>query len=98
MERLIPCPQCMARQADSDTLRGVKMFPLADCARMILTWSTVEPLVVVCDRCPVESSCILLKRVLPDLFLLDVTSVEHIDLKTDVRHTCLLLTTLLFLF
>lgn len=91
MDRLVPCPNCMSHQTDSDSLRQVKMFPVVECATLIFKSLSV----VVCDVCPVECGSIPLTRLVPDLLLLDVTTLNHMDLFREVwfhdNYNCLVI-------
>ena len=80
MDRLVPCPNCTSRYVELGTLHPVKMFSLVDCIRMILASMTS----VTCDRCPAEHSSVSLNLLVPDLLLLDVSSLKHMDLATEV--------------
>ena len=100
MERLVPCPSCLARRPSGiQSLAGIKMFELVDCAKNILQISSTSETVstamevaddtdnvqtIVCDRCPVESAAVSLRQLVPELLLLDVPSSLHISLYDQV--------------
>lgn len=78
MEKLVPCPYCLSREADKESLCQVSLFPLTDCAKMVFSSSADSA--IVCDEC----GSVKLIQIIPDLFLQDMTSLKHLDLETEV--------------